>query len=268
VHYAEAAVRAGVLRPWRPRLMEDDRTWDEPIGEWWVGVPGMNALVRPLTRNVEIRNGVTVQELFAGQRGWELLTDAGRENTMFDAVAVAVPAPQAYALLGGHGRAFRHLAEVRMSPCWAGLFTFDTAIDAGADARRWTSGPISWASCDSTKPGRARMPQSWVVHASASWSREHIELDSHDAAQRLLRLFGAAIGRDLPAPAHSDAHRWRHALVETALGLQCLVDEEIAAGVCGDWCLAPRVEAAFESGRSLAHSLLSTVGLAAAVVRR
>jgi predicted NAD/FAD-dependent oxidoreductase len=40
------------------------------------------------------------------------------------------------------------------------------------------------------------------------------------------------------------------------------VDEEIAAGACGDWCIAPRVEAAFESGRALAHSLLPMVGLA------
>jgi predicted NAD/FAD-dependent oxidoreductase len=38
-------------------------------------------------------------------------------------------------------------------------------------------------------------------------------------------------------------------------------------GACGDWCIAPRVEAAFESGRSLAHSLLSIVGLSARVSR-
>jgi predicted NAD/FAD-dependent oxidoreductase len=40
------------------------------------------------------------------------------------------------------------------------------------------------------------------------------------------------------------------------------------AGACGDWCIAPRVEAAFESGCSLAHSLLSMVGLSARMVVR
>jgi predicted NAD/FAD-dependent oxidoreductase len=64
------------------------------------------------------------------------------------------------------------------------------------------------------------------------------------------------------------AHRWRHALVEQPLGLPCLVDEEIAAGACGDWCIAPRVEAAFESGRALAHSLLPMVGLGLPTVGR
>ncbi len=67
---------------------------------------------------------------------------------------------------------------------------------------------------------------------------------------------------------HLQAHRWRHALVEQPLGLPCLVDEEISAGACGDWCIAPRVEAAFESGRALAHSLLPMVGLSSPAVLR
>jgi predicted NAD/FAD-dependent oxidoreductase len=82
-------------------------------------------------------------------------------------------------------------------------------------------------------------------------------------APLLLAEFATATGTRLPTPVHLQAHRWRHAFVEQALGRPCLVDQEIAAGACGDWCIAPRVEAAFESGRALAHSLLPMVGLAA-----
>jgi predicted NAD/FAD-dependent oxidoreductase len=85
LRYAEVAARAGALAAWQPRIMEDDRTWEAPIGDWWVGTPGMSALVRPLTRNIEIRSGVTVQEMHSGQRGWQLLTDAGARTMMFDA---------------------------------------------------------------------------------------------------------------------------------------------------------------------------------------
>jgi predicted NAD/FAD-dependent oxidoreductase len=112
-----------------------------------------------------------------------------------------------------------------------------------------------------------RPPQTWVLHASSSWSREHLELDATDAAQLLWNAFEEALGQPLPEPVHREAHRWRHALVERPLGLPCLVDEEVNAGACGDWCIAPRVEAAYESGRSLAHSLLSMVGLSAPAVR-
>jgi len=267
VKYIEVATRAGVARPWTPRVMEDGRTWDAPIDDWQVGTPGMSTIVRPLSRGIELQTGVGVRELLQGQHGWELQTDAGRQNRIFDAVAVAIPAPQALTLLGPHGRAFRHLAEVRMAPCWSAMIAFELPIEAGAEARRWTRGDLIWAACDSSKVQRPPGPQSWVVHASSQWSRDHLEADARDAAQLLLREFGQALGIELPTPVFLRAHRWRHAFVEQPLGLPCLVDVEIAAGACGDWCIAPRVEAAFESGRALAHSMLSVVGLAAPMAR-
>lgn len=265
---AEVAARAGVLGSWKPRVLEDGRSLDRPFEDWLVGMPGMSSMVRPLSRNVDLQTGVAVHELLQGQRGWELQTDSGRQSRIFDAVVVAIPAPQALSLLGHHGRAFRHLTDVRMAPCWAAMMAFDAPVDAGADVLRWSRGPLTWAACDSTKPGRSPGPQTWVVHASPQWSREHLEADARDASRLLLGEFSDALGRELPAPRHLEAHRWRHAFVEQPLGLPCLVDEEIAAGACGDWCIAPRVEAAFESGRSLAHSVLSMVGLSSPAMRR
>jgi predicted NAD/FAD-dependent oxidoreductase len=228
----------------------------------------MSAIVRPLARNLEIQTGVAVHELLPGQRGWELQTDSGRPPQVFRAVALAVPAPQAATLLGPHGRGFRHVADVRMAPGWTGMFAFARALDLGAEARRWTQGPLVWAACDSSKADRLRRPQCWVVHASSAWSREHLELDAREAGPLLLREFAHAVGHPLPRPVHVEAHRWRHALVEEPLGMPCVVDDEMSAGACGDWCIAPRVEAAYESGRSLAHSILSMVGLSARVPRR
>jgi predicted NAD/FAD-dependent oxidoreductase len=268
ISYAQTAVRAGVLDVWRPRLIEDgERLWPTPMEDWWIGTPGMSALVRPLARTVDVRSGVAVHELLPGLRGWELQTDAGRQDDVFRAVAIAVPAPQAASLLSTHGRTFRQLGEVRMSPCWTGMFAFDPPLDLGADAMRWTRGPLVWAACNSSKADRLRRPQCWVVHASSTWSGERADHDAQDVSRQLFEAFEQAIGRTLPPPVHSGAHRWRHALAEQPLGVPCLFDEEMSAGVCGDWCIAPRVEAAFESGRALAHSLLSAVGLSATVVR-
>lgn len=260
--YAEIAGRAGALARWMPRILEDDRRWEAPVEDWYVGAPGMSAAVRPMSRNIDLHSGVAIHEIIQSQRGWELQTDSGRPSHIFDAIAVAVPAPQALSLLGPHGRTFRHLHEVRMAPCWAGMFAFEQPVDVGADVRRWTQGPLTWAACDSSKPGRPAGLHGWVVHAATDWSREHLEADGAEVAELLLREFGQATGARLPAPVHAQAHRWRHAFVEQPLGLPCIVDEEIAAGACGDWCIAPRVEAAFESGRALAHSLLPMVGLA------
>ena len=128
---------------------------------------------------------------------------------------------------------------------------------------------------DIADPGtidRAMQGVDTVYHLAAVYREaKHPELRYREvnveASRLLLHAFAEAVGRALPPPVHASAHRWRHALVETPVGLPCVVDEEIGAGACGDWCIAPRVEAAFESGRSLAHSILSMVGLSARVPR-
>ena len=243
--YTETALRAGALEAWRPRVMEDDRAWPAPIEDWWVGQPGMSAVVRPLARNVEVLSGIAVHELLPGQRGWELQTDSGRQNVLSSSRSRGAGATGLHAT----GTARPDVPTHDRGPhgaVLAGMFAFDPPIDAGAEARRWT-GPLIWAACNSSKAGRPAAPQCWVVHASATWSREHLEMDATGAALLLLRAFEESIGRELPTPVYLDAHRWRHAQVEQPLGLSCLVDLEKNAGACGDWCIAPRVEAAFEA---------------------
>jgi renalase len=258
--FAEAGRRAGVIAPWQPSIREDHREWDAPIDEWLVGAPGMSAAVRPLSRNLEVRASVAVHELIAGQRGWQVLTDSGTSREVFDALAVAVPAPQALDLLGPHGGGFRQISEVRMTPCWTLMMSFTTPPPGLPGVHRWTSGPLAWAACDSSKPGRPEQAQCWVVHASPAWSGDHILADAHDVAQWLWEEFARSCGIRDVSPSHLRAHRWRHAFTERPLGQPCIVDEECAAGACGDWCVAPRVEAAWDSGRALAHALLSIVG--------
>ena len=112
-------------------------------------------------------------------------------HVIFDAVAVAVPAPQAATLLGPHGRAFRHLAEVRMTPVLGRPVYVRHAARprrgrAPLDARshrlgllrqqqaRAIRGSRKAGSCTRAPPGRASISNSI----------------RHDAAQRLLHAFG------------------------------------------------------------------------------
>jgi renalase len=260
--YTDLGIRAGAIARWQPRIREDHREWDAPIDEWLVGAPGMSAMVRPLARNLDLRTSVRVCELIAGQHGWQVLTDSGTSGEVFDALAVAVPAPQALDLLGPHGGGFRRISEVRMTPCWTLMMSFAHPLEGLPAVRRWTTGPLAWAACDTSKPGRPEHPQCWVVHASPAWSSEHTRTDARDVAQWLWEEFARSGGILGASPSHLRAHRWQHAFTERPLGQPCLVDEECVAGACGDWCIAPRVEAAWDSGRALAHALLSIVGRA------
>jgi predicted NAD/FAD-dependent oxidoreductase len=115
--------------------------------------------------------------------------------------------------------------------------------------------PLTWVARDASKPGRAAAPEAWVAHADPAWSDAHLERAADEVAARLLEALGAALGRELPAPQHLRAHRWRHARADRVLGAPCLVAADGRVGVAGDACLAPRAEAAFVSGRALARAL-------------
>ncbi len=257
--YLDHASDVGALAPWRPDLLEDRRRWDQPIDDWRVGTPGMSSLVRPLARGLDVRTGVAIAELRAGPGGWQLRTDGGWGSSVFRAVAVAIPAPQALPLLAPLAPAFGRVAAAEMAPCWSVMAEFDDPLDAGAAVRRFGTGALTWAACDSSKPQRPPGHR-WVLQAAPAWSRAHLESAATDVAEALWREFAASAGLGPRRPARLSAHRWRHALVERPLDQPYLADEERAVGTCGDWCLAPRVEAAYTSGRALAHALLTILG--------
>lgn len=238
-----------------------------------VGVPRMSAIPRALAQGLDLLVAREVVGLLGEPGAWRLRhvpaaaaqrgqvpANAVMEEGPFEAVVLAVPAPQAAKLLSGpapHLGAL--LAEVVMAPCWTLMAAFPEPLPL-PDTMRLAGGPIGWAARDSSKPGRNADHECWVVQAGPEWSRTHLELPAADAAAALLAAFAALAGGDLPKPRHAAAHRWRYALVETPLGAPCLWDPALGLGAAGDWCTAARAEAAVDSGAAMAAVLASGPG--------
>lgn len=244
-HGADFAARvdawrhAGVAAPWL-----DDRL---------VGLPGMGAPVRALAEGLTVTTGCTVMALSRGGAGWRLAAKEGAIagiETIFDAVLLAVPSPQAMALVRGIGAALDGIERAVYAPCWALMAALEAPLP-GLDRRAFDDGTFSWIARNDTKPGRKSAGPCYVAHANPAWSREHLELPADDARSRLLEALAALAGGDLPPLRQATAHRWRYALVETPLGATHLWDAARGIGACGDWCLGGRVEAAYDSGRAL-----------------
>ena len=71
----------------------------------------------------------------------------------------------------------------------------------------------------------------------------------------LLAAFREVTGIGAVSPRHIEAHRWRYALVTEPVGQPALFDAASGLGICGDWCLGGKVEAAFLSGRAMVELL-------------
>ncbi len=217
----------------------------------------MSGPARAMAEGLEVAGGVQASGLRRDADGWRVLDAEGARDGAFAAVLLAVPAPQAVPLAASAGVAFPALEAVRYAPCWALMLTFDGPSGLTEDHRRFESGAISWIARNGSKPGRDAAPETLVAHASPDWSRAHLEMTKEDAAVALLAELPASGVTGIPVQAV--AHRWRYAMVERAAEAPYLWDAAAGIGACGDWCLGPRVEAAFDSGDGLGAAVAAAL---------
>ncbi len=228
--------------------------WAAAGAERYVGVPDMASLAETMAGSLpDVRIEAQVSRLAREAEGWRVtLADGGVH--MFGAVALAIPPIQAAELLAPTGHEFAgRLAAAHLAPCWTVMLRFDGAV-AGPDVMRLAEGPLAWIARENSRPGASESPVCYTIQAGPGWSTAHLEDDAAHVITALTAAFADATGI-AAAPDAAKAHRWRYALADKPLGAPCLWDAQAKLGLCGDWCLAGRLEAAFLSGAALGISM-------------
>lgn len=226
--------------------------WPSAGDDAWVGTPGMNAVVKGLSRPLAVQWNSRIDALSRVDGSWFL--DPVTDNP-FDAVIVATPAEQAAPLLVAHDPAMAAMAQgCPSAPCWTAMVAFAERIAITGDIVR-DAGIIGWAARNSAKPGRTGL-EAWVIQATADWSRDHLEDDEASVVDALLSALASEASRVLPVPVVRIGHRWRYARAGTAPH-GSLWNEAMRIGAVGDWLLAPRIESAWLSGRMLADRIIA-----------
>lgn len=272
------ATAPALVRPWSAntvRILDDHgrvvAASLPPREAHWVAAPGMSALVqhwaKPVSDQGQLFLDTQVVRLEADKLAphrWQLQTEGPDASSLvhsgFDAVIMALPAPQANALLINSqvGKPLMAgLAGVSVAPCWTLILAFPQAIQPNLahlgpqwNAARSTHHRIAWLARESSKPGRGPIER-WTVQASPEWSQRHLEDDAERVKAKLLKAFTEVTGIRA-APPFAEVHRWRYAQTSKALGKSHLWDAKSGIGACGDWCLGHRVEDAFVSGLEMA----------------
>ena len=254
---------AGVIAEWRGRhvVVEDGETRPYDGDARWVGAPAMNAMVRHEAEAAGAEFGLKLAQPARQADGprWLLRSESGRAAWAADWVVVATPAEQAAELVppsaeGGSDALIAEADAAGADPTWTLMAAFGDGVAAPFDAASIRGDDLAWAGREASKPGRDPGAR-WVVHASSDWTRAHLEDDKADVIEELLPKLRALIGEDAPL-AHADAHRWRYAQVATAAGSPFGLDDAAQISTCGDWRIAPRVEAAWVSGNALGQALV------------
>jgi predicted NAD/FAD-dependent oxidoreductase len=220
----------------------------------FIGVPRNSALTRSLVDDVVFRPSTRIARIEAAEDGWRLFNDGESLLGVWPYLIIAVPAPQALSLLREHPLLAEQIRQVKMEPCWV------AAVDSGSELRDQPDvavyeHPVVRRIVHNSAKSDRQNENVYLVQAGKSWSETHLEETTESVGEKLLQSF-----RELTS-AGADAdllfvHRWRYAFTETALGQDCLWDNKLQLGVCGDWCLGRTVEDAWHSGSALAALIL------------
>ncbi|MEM9223452.1 MAG: FAD-dependent oxidoreductase [Pseudomonadota bacterium] len=251
--FLERSVNAGHGAPW-PASGTPDAV---------VGMPAMNVLVRGALGSIPARYGFTLNAMERRAGGWHLTAKEGAFDELFDAVVLAVPAPQLVPLVEDHNSSFADFAgRARYEPCWAAMLAFEddwssalTKIPHDALA----SHDIAWVAHDGGKPGR--IGATLLAHMSGVWSTQNLEREREDIAAELAATIAQNLS--LPPPLWVRAHRWRYSRVVEVARPDKAFCVDAMIGVAGDWTAGVDVEAAYLSGLRCADGILSELGAGA-----
>lgn len=247
-------VQSGALAAWKPSGKDSARPW-------WVAHPGMSNFGEHLAHGMTCQFQTEAVRINRAGQGFEVHAKTGDgAEIVFSAehVIAAIPAAQASTLLKPVDAAFAALDQVEMAPCWAAMLAFEQQLSEIPDLLRGQDEEmLAFMVRNSSKPGRSG--ETFVLHATPQWSLAHIDDDSADVAQALLKAMRSqsGLGADLPDPTYIAAKRWLHALVETPLDAPFLANDSNTLIACGDWCIGARIEAAHQSGLAVARHIMS-----------
>lgn len=248
---------AGAAALWQPRLAvlgDEDRHQSDGALLRFVGVPSMTAPGRFLADALALTTQCTINSLEKTPSGWQIGSqEHGRLAGHYDAVVLALPAPQAVPLLQTIAPDLAEVAsQAVMRPAWALMLRYPAVVDLPFDAAFVNHGPLRWLARESSKPGRTTAPETWLLHATPDWSQTHLEADPEWVAVHLLAAF---VDLGAPLPQAWSAHRWRYADTAKPLQQGCCWDSKQSIGLCGDWLNAGKVEGAWLSGVQLAEHI-------------
>lgn len=226
----------------------------------YIAVPGMTAMAKANTHQLNIRYQCRIQQL-VGRRGtWTLQDERGVRHGAYRWVVLSQPAAQSHALLKTHSQAERLTQQIpkdQMLPCWALVLATEGVTDPSI-AGIFGDETVSWISRLNSKPVRQAPPgcdDLWLMHFGARWSAQK----GRDYAYRLPGVGAALLQQLLDTPLrvrHSYVHYWRYAKLRASHRVaEPIVAPDQKLAVIGDWTHGGRVEGAYLSAVNLVQQL-------------
>ncbi|MDC3221502.1 FAD-dependent oxidoreductase [Gammaproteobacteria bacterium] len=258
--FLEPIHQQNIITPWECNFAE---IVDNQINKSWkfsteyphfVATPYMNSLCKHLAKDLNILLNTQIKDITFNQKKWSLQTINNQVFNDYDYLILAIPAPQAIALIPKQFKYAELINQISMSGCFTLMLGVNRNLNMQFDAAVVKQSIISWIANNNSKPARPR-GFSLVVNSSNKWADANIEEDITIVKDKLLDALKNIIELDDNDIEYSTLHRWKYANAKLQSGEKSLFDSQLNLGLCGDWFISGRVESAFLSGMNLISQL-------------
>lgn len=269
----------GIVREWTRSIAQLTPEGTQTPNSGWIypryTCPlGMTAIAKHIVneltsskRSPEISLSTRIISVSHTAQTWQLTTDSG-EEILTPAIVSTIPAPQFLALfhhiLDSTSPLLKAVKSVKFNPNITIMAGYPTTqiVPVGWSAFRCVDDfVLSWISHDSSKhPDQITQPV-FVIQSTAEFARQSLdETDLEKVGKPMLQKAGEYLGAWLGNPDWWQLQRWRYALAEEALGIDCLRTSIPLPLVCaGDWCAGKNLEGAYTSGLAAAAALRDSI---------
>jgi hypothetical protein len=143
--------------------------------------------VRHLQADLRVRFSAEVAALTRDDDGWTVRDADGAAIETADRLVLAIPSTQARRLLlAVDADLAASLDAVEVDPVWTWMVSGVTH-DPGFDVATEPTSDVRWMAREASRPGRDDHG-AWTLHASADWTRRHLERERDDVEPDLRAL--------------------------------------------------------------------------------
>ena len=253
--FIKPLIDTGAVKRWDTKCVNivnysvvEEQNWKDQQPRF-VGVPGMNQLVKCISTGRKILMNKRVVAIEVGSEG-AVRDEDGKIYKGFDLIIIAVPAPQALSLLLPSFNYYDEIKKIEMNPCFSLMLGFDEELAIDFGAAKILDSDVSWMAVNSNKPGRSDS-FSLVLQSSVNFARENINEDHKKIMVRLIEETTRITKRDISAASFKKIHRWLYASNQKKGNKSFFLDQNLKVAICGDWCTNGQVEGAFCSAYDL-----------------
>ena len=249
-----------IIDVWRARFVEidngkitNDRIWGEDPSNY-VGIPSMNAIGKYMADGLNVRLSEKVANVLKGNK-WQLYDEANDNIGEFDWVISAIPPKQAIDMIPDVVNLYSEISRYEMLACYSLMLGYEEKIDIGFDAALIKGADISWLSVNSSKYSSVNNT-AFLIHSTNKWASQNIDNDRDWVKGYLCNELSNLVPIKTENANYIGLQGWRYANIKKQNNLEFFLDRDNKFGLCGDWFVQGRIEAAYLSGSHLGDHIL------------